>query len=320
MVRWVDPTLQTKVTYRAGDTMICVPPKSGTTWTMNIFHQLKTKGDPDFEDIYAEVPWVEFREGPDQSDEELLERWAKMASPRGFKTHSFPNTQPGGLMQYRDDLKYVVVVRNPEEALVSFKPFLQSFNPKLFDYWQVPELRELLHSFQDFPSFFEKYLLNGLPGMPAEAVPPGGQITMFWIDFINGWWPLRHKKNVLMIHYKDMKADHEGSVRRIGDFLGCSLTEQEWARVFEYTGFDWMKRHQSKFEVRTLLPFPLLREGGMVRKGESGRAGEDGMTPEISARVRGLVDAMVEDEAAREWLYEGGRIPKEKRNNKCAIQ
>ena len=174
MVRWVDPTLQTKVTYRAGDTMICVPPKSGTTWTMNIFHQLVSKGDPDFEDIYAEVPWVEFKEGPDQSDEELLERWAKMASPRGFKTHSFPNTQPGGMMEYRDDLKYVVVVRNPEEALVSFKPFLQSFNPKLFDYWQVPELRELLHSFQDFPSFFEKYLLKGLPGMPAEAVPPRG--------------------------------------------------------------------------------------------------------------------------------------------------
>ena len=45
MVRWVDPTLQTKVTYRAGDTMICVPPKSGTTWTMNIYHQLVSKGE-----------------------------------------------------------------------------------------------------------------------------------------------------------------------------------------------------------------------------------------------------------------------------------
>ena len=184
MVRWVDPTLQTKVTYRAGDTMICVPPKSGTTWTMNIYHQLVSRSDPDFEDIYAEVPWVEFKEGPEQPDEELLERWTKMASPRGFKTHSFPNTQPGGLMEYREDLKYLVVVRNPEEALVSFKPFLQSFNPKLFDYWQVPELRELLQSFPDFPSFFEKYLLKVRPSQFSSPFSQASSALTRWSPLV----------------------------------------------------------------------------------------------------------------------------------------
>ena len=69
MVNWFQPPLQTKVEYRKGDTIIAVPAKSGTTWTMNIFHQLKTGGDPDFKDIYAEVPWSEFKEGPDQPDE-----------------------------------------------------------------------------------------------------------------------------------------------------------------------------------------------------------------------------------------------------------
>lgn len=57
MVNWFSPPLQMKVEYRKGDTIIAVPAKSGTTWTMNIFHQLKTGGDPDFKDIYAEVPW-----------------------------------------------------------------------------------------------------------------------------------------------------------------------------------------------------------------------------------------------------------------------
>ena len=52
--------------------------------------QLRTGGDPDFKDIYAEVPWPEFKERPDQPDEELLERWEKMPSPRAFKTHSMP--------------------------------------------------------------------------------------------------------------------------------------------------------------------------------------------------------------------------------------
>lgn len=48
--------------------------------TMNIFHQLRTGGDPDMKDVYAEVPWIEFKEYPGQSDEELLERWKVRSS------------------------------------------------------------------------------------------------------------------------------------------------------------------------------------------------------------------------------------------------
>jgi len=53
-------------------------------------------------------------ERPDQPDEELLERWKNMPAdlPRAFKTHSMPG--PGGFVTYRKDLKYVVVMRNPE--------------------------------------------------------------------------------------------------------------------------------------------------------------------------------------------------------------
>ena len=122
MANWFSPPLQTKIKYRKGDTLIAVPAKSGTTWTMNIFHQLRTGGDPDFKDIYAEVPWSEFKERPDQPDEELLERWENMPAevPRAFKTHSQPGPEGtpmpemGCFAAYREDLKYVVIMRNPE--------------------------------------------------------------------------------------------------------------------------------------------------------------------------------------------------------------
>ena len=121
-MKWFSPPLQTKIKYRKGDTLLAVPAKSGTTWTMNIFHQLRTGGDPDFKDIYAEVPWSEFKERPDQPDEELLERWEKMPAevPRAFKTHSQPGPEGapvpemGCFATYREDLKYVVIMRNPE--------------------------------------------------------------------------------------------------------------------------------------------------------------------------------------------------------------
>jgi len=313
MVNWFSPPLQTKVEHRAGDTIIAVPAKSGTTWTMNIFHQLRTGGDADFKDIYAEVPWPEFRERPDQPDEELVERWSKMPSPRAFKTHSMPGPEGrpmpemGAFATYREDLKYVVVVRNPEEAVVSFKPFLAAHNPKLWELWGAEEMRELFVK-DTFKEFFDDCVLPGFPNMPKEAVPPGGLLTMLFFGFVNGWWPLRNKPNVLMLHFNDMKQDHEGTVRKIADFLGFAPSEEQWPKVLEYTSFEWMKAHEEKFEVGTLLPFPLIEKGGMVRKGQSGKAAEDGMTPEIAATIHSWADKMVPDEAARKWMFEGGDL------------
>ena len=49
-------------------------------------------------------------------------------------------------------------------------------------------------------------MLPGFPDMPPEAVPPGGLLTMFFFGFVNGWWPLRNKPNVLFLHYSEMKV------------------------------------------------------------------------------------------------------------------
>ena len=173
MVNWFQPPLQKKVEYRAGDTLIAVSAKSGTTWTMNIFHQLKTGGDADFKDIYAEVAWAEFKERPDQPDEELLERWAKLPKdiPRAFKTHSQPGNGPGDFATYREDLKYVVVVRNPEESIVSFFPFFAAHNPKLWELWGASEQRDKC-VLPTFERFYKELVLPGFPNMPPEAVPP----------------------------------------------------------------------------------------------------------------------------------------------------
>jgi hypothetical protein len=49
---WVNPAIQQRVAWRDGDIVVSVPMKSGTTWTMNIVHQLRSGGDPDLEDVY----------------------------------------------------------------------------------------------------------------------------------------------------------------------------------------------------------------------------------------------------------------------------
>ena len=54
-----------------------------------------------------------------------------------------------------------------------------------------------------------------------------------------------------------------------------------------------MNAHEEKFEIPTLLPFPLIVKGGMVRKGAAGKAAEDGMTPAIAATIREWAEKMV---------------------------
>ena len=52
-VPWINTTIQQRIEWRDGDIVVSVPVKSGTTWTMNIVHQLRSGGDPDLFDVYC---------------------------------------------------------------------------------------------------------------------------------------------------------------------------------------------------------------------------------------------------------------------------
>lgn len=144
-----------------------------------------------------------------------------------FKTHSAPPL-PGGppFLPYREDLKYIVVFRNPEEAMVSFLPFLKGHRQEMWDYFNAGMVKAAFVgpddiTFKDW--FYEKALpFSPAPGVPA---PPGGLLDVFFNSFIEGWWPYRHKSNVLMLHFNDMKADHEGKVLSRRPFGFISILE-----------------------------------------------------------------------------------------------
>ena len=75
---WIRPEIQAKVEWRDQDVVISVPPKSGTTWTMNIVYQLLNGGVSDFESIYSEVPWIEFLGHPEQTEQVVFDRISAM--------------------------------------------------------------------------------------------------------------------------------------------------------------------------------------------------------------------------------------------------
>lgn len=292
---WIDPGIQQKIAWRDGDVVISVPPKSGTTWTMNIVHQLLTGGTADFRDIYAEVPWIEFLGDPAATHADVLDRLAAMPTGRrrAFKTHSAPPTVPFLSGEGAPRVKYVVVVRNPEEALVSFWPFLAQHSEAWFDLWQMPRAAICR---PDFPSFY------------TEVIDGHGMQGAFF-GFLAAWWPLRRQPNVLFVHFADLKRSHDASIRRIARFLGVAPSEDRWPTILEHTSFRWMKHHEEKFEAHTVGKVPVLKSGAMIRKGEAGGAVADGMTPGISRHLRETGARILPDPEALAWLYEGGDLP-----------
>jgi hypothetical protein len=288
---WINDTIQQKIEWRDGDIVVSVPPKSGTTWTMNIVHQLRSGGDPDFSDIYREVPWLELVPQPDSSLDSLVAAFDDMPRDRrrAFKSHAAPPTLPYQRPGAGPDVRYVVVARNPDEAVASFRPFIAAHSDAWFDLWHVP--KDGLVG-PDFETFFA--------GIGANAIVP------MIFGFMAAWWPLRHEPNVMLIHYADLKLEPEASVHRIADFLGFEVPDEKWPAILEYTSFPWMKAHESKFELCSVAPVPVLDPGAMIRKGKLGASAEDGITPQISGAIAGMGRMILTDSDAYDWCYNGG--------------
>jgi hypothetical protein len=92
---------------RPTDVVISPYGKSGTTWTQQIVHTMRTRGDMDFDDISRVVPWIEVSVGLGLD----LESEQK-AEPRAFKSHLEWDSIPKGG-------RYIVVLRDPGDVLVS---------------------------------------------------------------------------------------------------------------------------------------------------------------------------------------------------------
>lgn len=100
---------------RSTDIIITPFGKCGTTWTQQIFHTLRTRGDMDFDDISRVVPWIETSGslGLDINAEQV-------ANPRGFKSHLSFDRIPKGC-------KYINVIRNPLDAAYSSFKFMEGW-------------------------------------------------------------------------------------------------------------------------------------------------------------------------------------------------
>ncbi|MEO0420394.1 MAG: sulfotransferase domain-containing protein [Pseudomonadota bacterium] len=218
---------------RAGDIIVCTPPKTGTTWTQRIIGMLLARSAQP-QQIMDEQPWLDARFIPQQ---EVAAAMTAKQGRRGFKTHS-----PLTALPLHDDVLYIHVARDPRDAVMSFHNHSTNYAEDLLAGFDQNGLDDPLiaapfpRAPEDPRAFFRRWLRD-----PDYAPFDDFTIAEF-MEIENSFWEARERPNVLLVHYNDLKADREGEMRRIAQFCGIATPEPLFAEMVEAAGFDSMKR------------------------------------------------------------------------------
>src|SRR5262245_36103990 len=219
------------------DVFIVTPPKCGTTWMQQIVHGLRTRGSMDFDEISRVVPWI------NMAHDLGIDIYApQVANPRAFKTHSKLNEVPKGA-------KYIVIVRDPCDALVS-------------DYHFMGEM------------FFDKDSVSLEEFAREDYIPDRGVHK-----HILAFWERRHDTDVLPICFENMKADLPRTIERVAEFIGIELDEELKQIVVKQSDIKFMQEHKAQFEDHLIrkarsaaMGLPLDGQLNKVRNGQVGES------------------------------------------------
>lgn len=265
---------------KPNDVIVSTAPKSGTTWMLFCSHQIRSKGDDEkfpFEDIMLNTPWPELIQKPGQTWEErrtlmnttmltdgtsLKYKWDNPEYPfRIFKSHHVPDSF-GELIGGNSKIKFLAMARNGLDQVASAAPFFDKHSD---------DFRKLWGSFPpaDGGSGDKK---GEVLSERMQQMLPGSMFGGWYFDYVNHWWKVKDEKNVLLLHYADAKKDLSGTVDKMADFYGVSLSKREKEKVVEKCGFRYMKENTHLFNYQ--LPLNpdyegkrIMTNGSMTRKG-----------------------------------------------------
>jgi hypothetical protein len=162
-------------------------------------------------------------------------------------------------------------------------------SPRIFKshlrYWILPKVGRFIYMLRDprdvaLSAYHHQVMMTGERPRPEKFVHKfilGRIASQSWYTHLASWWPHRNDPNVLFLRYEEVVADLEGAVRRVAAFCGIEVREEDLPKILEHCGLDFMKRHQEKFDPRTLQV--ALNSGQFIREGKTG-SGREVMTPE----------------------------------------
>lgn len=217
-------------------------PKSGTTWVAFFLASLL------HEKSLPEVPEIPLKINDEEKyvidinyeyfeTMKSLRAYKHMPEPRIFSVHA----------PYDPNLpKVIYLVRDPRDVMVSYYYYHRRIYP-------------------DFDMSIEQFIINNRM-RPCD-----------WGVHVTGWLAQAERDRLLLVRYEDLRKDGYYWFRKISEFCGLDVTEEELKRAMENSSFENMRRQEERFGFSgatgdNSIPF--------MRKGKAG-SWQDELDPEL---------------------------------------
>ncbi len=214
------PRQWSSVVLRPDDIVITTPPKSGTTLMQGIKSSLLwSEGDAPA-DLWALSPWIELR----FSDANTFANLDAQPHRRFVKSHT-----PADAVPFDDECRYITVNRDLRDVLMSWanhRTTMQRFAIEaLNDMSAADDVTPLDPAWNgDLDELFDELMTEFAPR-----------------EHVQSWWNLCDEPNVLHVHFDDLRADLDGEIRRIADFLEVVVPDDLWPQVVDRCSLESMR-------------------------------------------------------------------------------
>lgn len=258
---------------RESDVVVATFPKSGTTWSQEVVWSMLH--DPDLKDVprsplMDRPPYLEMEvdqwpaevksfvpplfhamcPGGDASRGTVVQMLEVEKEPRVIKTHLPLSLLPPDTL---DKAKVVYVARNPKDLVTSF-----------YDYSRTQKRLQFQGSLEEFADYFMRDELRFCP---------------YW-EHLREAWQKRNHPNLHFIFFEDLKKDSVREYRKLDEFLGSRLSEEQLARVMEHTSFSSMKARDEALGKCD----QIISEGSFFRSGQAG-SWKQKLSPDLENKI-----------------------------------
>jgi len=247
--------------FRPGDIVISTRSKSGTTWAQMICALLVFQTAELPEPLSELSPWLDWLIIP-RAD--VMARLEAQQHRRFIKTHT-----PLDGLPLDPRATFIVVARHPLDMAVSLFHHVGNLNGE-----RIAELTGTRRPPSESPPPPPPPMHDSLIGWIERAVTPAEELDslpgVLW--HLSDAWERRHDANVLLLHYADLCADLDTSMRALADRLGIVVPERRWPELVAAAGFDRMRAR-----AKDLAPDPsgIMKDvNAFFRRGSSGSGRE----------------------------------------------
>jgi hypothetical protein len=284
--------------FRPDDIVISTPAKCGTTWTQMICALLIMQQPRLSQPLSTLSPWLDMLT---RNRDAVVADLEAQPHRRFIKTHTPLDGLPRSI-----GVTYICVARDPRDVALSWDNHMANA-----DMAATLAARNAAVGNDDI----EALLRQGPPPRPETEVErfrawvdhPGsrdGSSSSLYdlLHHLATFWAARNERDVILLHYDDLKADLDGQMRALANRLAIAVPEDRWPALVEAARFERMRANAD--QVAPGVTESIWQDNAaFFHRGTSGQWRallDDADVRHYDQRVRELADP-----ALAAWVHHG---------------